>query len=519
MCVCVGSKFEHGVNRVAGRGRNPEQRVADTERMNPIRDVVRVQESKHHARTNIANGTRSLDKMPRMKCAALMFVVWVVSGCTRENPAHCDVDADCTDESRPFCDVDGEYPESRFTAHACSPAPASCPIERCGCTPGASLACAGDQVTLCASDGRSSMTETCPLGCSSSSARCATFAPSNDLQAALVDAALQPDVVLPPGTHVDTTLGLVQDGNGATIAVPSVLVSQNGGASMIRVFKARSFVMDDVKVTGQHALALVAPKSIVVRGLVDASAKKIVGGPGSQESPAVCAGGDTQTQPSGCTGTNCYALGAGGGGNAVAGGAGGGFNGPGAPAGVQVPTFVPLVGGCRGGRWLASDGATLVTTGGAGGGAIQIVSSTAIQLTTVGAISVGGGGGGGVTGGGSGGTVILEAPTVEFAGAGTGIFANGGAGGGCNASGADAQLSIFRAAGPKCAPNSAGDGGTASYPVTSGEICSGTCGVTYAGGGGGSVGRVRIATKTGTYQVAQGATVSAVITALALVAE
>lgn len=455
-----------------------------------------------------------------MRIVAFLIVLAVLaalSACTRENPAFCNSDAECMDPRRPFCDLDGQYPESSYTAHACSVVPDGCPIERCGCTSGASIACAGDQVTLCGEDGRSTTTDTCRLGCSALEPRCAEFTPSNDLGAALSDAALQPDVVLPPGTRIDTTLGLVQDGTGATVPLKSVLVSQNGGASMIRVFQARSFVMDDVTVSGQHALAMVAPKSIVIRGRLDASAKKIVGGPGSQEAPAVCAGGDTQNLPSGCSGTNCYNLGAGGGGNASAGGAGGGYNGPGAPAGVQIPTFVPLVGGCRGGRHFQADGVTLIRTGGAGGGAIQLVSLTAIQLTTNGVISVGGGGGGTSTGGGSGGTVVLEAPTVELMNAGTGIFANGGAGGGCFTDGPDAQLSIFAAQGPDCSPESAGDGGTAAYPVTSGEICSGSCALRYSGGGGGSVGRIRVATKTGTYQVAQGATLSAVISASSLV--
>lgn len=466
---------------------------------------------------SIVNIGRLFDSIGTMRIAALAFSFLSLSACTKNNPAYCNNDAECTDSGRPFCDIEGQYPESDYTGHACSVTPAGCPIERCGCAPGESLACSGDQVTICAADGHSTTSEICSLGCATSQPRCSTFTPSNDLEAALSDAALQPDVVLPPGSHIDTNLGLVQDSSGASIAVTTTLVSQNGGASMIRALEARSFVIDDVAVSGEYALAFVAPKSIVVRGRIDASAKYAVAGPGGQEAPAVCAGGDTRIDPPGCTGVNCYAKGAGGGGNATSGGAGGGENAFGAPAGTLIPTFVPLVGGCRGGRLFNSDGTTLVTSGGAGGGAVQLVSSEAIRLTTVGLISVGGGGGYSTTGGGSGGTVVLEAPTVELNGAGTGIFANGGAGGGCSAAGADALLTMNPARGPQCSPRSAGDGGTAIYPVTSGEVCMGSCSLRYDGGGGGAVGRVRIGTKDGTYQTMGGAQISAVVTTSMLV--
>lgn len=480
-----------------------------------MKDTAR--KSPPRGRSRIANPRHLVDSILNMRIAALALALGFLSACTKDNPAFCNSDAECMDSRRPFCDLDGQYPESSYTAHACSVVPDGCPLERCGCTPGASLACAGDQATLCGEDGHSTTTETCRLGCSASEPRCATFTPSNDLEAALSDAASQPDVVLPPGTHIDTTLGLVQDGTGATVAVKSVLVSQNGGASMIRVLEGRSFVMDDVAVSGEHALAFVAPKSIVVRGRIDAAAKNVVGGPGSQENPAVCSGGDTKLEPVGCT-TNCYSLGAGGAGNGTAGGAGGGYSAYGSAAGALIPTFVPLVGGCRGGRLFQSNGTTLINNGGAGGGALQFVSLESIQLTTMGVISVGGGGGLSFTGGGSGGTVVLEAPIVAINGAGTGLFANGGAGAGCFMNGADALLSNLAAQGPRCSPRSAGDGGTIGYPVTSGEICSGACSLQSTGGGGGAVGKVRIATKDGTFETTGGAFISAVVTASMLVA-
>jgi hypothetical protein len=453
--------------------------------------------------------------MLSFRCSLIGWLI-TASACTEKNPAYCESDAECTNSARPFCDVGGEYPESDYTAHACSPMPSNCPVERCGCVAGTPLSCIGDQVTLCGSDGHSKVIDACPLGCSTTEPRCLRFAPSNDLEDALMDASAEPDVVFPPVTRIDTTLGLVQDGNGATVSVQSVLIAQNGGTSMIRAFKARSFVMDDVTVTGEHALAFVAPESISIRGRIDASAKKVVGGPGSQERPAVCVGADTKIENSGCT-TNCYGWGAGGGGNGTAGGAGGGNGAFGSPAGVLVPSFVPLVGGCRGGRLL--DGTTVLRTGGAGGGALQFVSLRSIRFTNVGVISVGGGGGPSTTGGGSGGTIVLEAPLVEFEGTGTGLFANGGGGGGCGSDGADANLSYGVAVGPNCTPYSAGDGGTAVYPVTSGEICTGTCQLKLFGGGGGAAGKARIATKDSTFKTVEDPLISAVVTASTLIAK
>ena len=80
----------------------------------------------------------------------LALLVLVAASCTRANPDYCDQDADCQDASKPFCDLNGEYAESDHTSHTCTPTPVGCPIERCGCTPGAGLSCAGDQLTYCA---------------------------------------------------------------------------------------------------------------------------------------------------------------------------------------------------------------------------------------------------------------------------------------------------------------------------------------------------------------------------------
>ena len=156
--------------------------------------------------------------------------------------------------------------------------------------------------------------------------------------------------------------------------------------------------------------------------------------------------------------------------------------------------------------------------GGGGGGAVQLISLDKISFTMNGSVDVGGGGGTQAAGGGSGGVVVLEAPTIEFTAAGTGVTANGGAGGGCQMSGPDAQAGSAAAMGPKCAPYSAGDGGTAAVAPGDGGQCTGTCVEAFFGGGGGAVGQLRIATRDGMY-TNNGAVLSAEITTSALTAK
>jgi hypothetical protein len=388
-----------------------------------------------------------------------------------------------------------------------------CPVERCGCTPGASLACTADQNTLCAADGHSTTTATCALGCSATEPRCLTFDPSNDLGGALADAATQPDIALPPGAQIDTDLGLIQGVGGVPIDVKSVLVSQNGGTSMIRVFEGRSFVIDGARVVGSKSLALVAPGPITIRGLFDASANGLTNGPGAQEAPTACAGGASQE----VGGTMPSAAGAGGGGNATAGGAGGGAHAFGGGGGALIPTFVPLVGGCRGGSVTDFSNGTLLRNGGGGGGAVQLVSLDQIALTNNGVIDLGGGGGPISAGGGSGGTLVLEATHVRIEGATTGVVANGGAGGACGSTGPDGGSSSTQATGPKCSPNSAGDGATGTLAATSGEVCTAMfCAANRYGGGGGAAGRVRIATANGAFSTVSTPILSAVISTATL---
>jgi len=319
--------------------------------------------------------------------------------------------------------------------------------------------------------------------------RCATFDPTNGLGPALADAANAPDVVFPTMVHIDTDLGVVQDASNTPITVTSTLVAQTDG-TMIRVLEGHSFVIDSAVVTGANALAIVAPGSITIRGAFDVSANGIVSGPGALDASAACAGADSHAS---CSGP-CYDSGPGGGGNATVGGRGG-HNGS---SGGQISaSFSPLSGGCPGGNVL--DGTSILARGGGGGGALQLVSLTEVALTTAGIIDLGGGGGSKYSGGGSAGTLVIESPSVRLDGPVAGIAANGGSGGACNMSGTDGTATTSPAFGPRCSPDSAGDGSTSTSGATNGEDCSGTCAVFLEGGGGGASGRARIATKDGTF--------------------
>jgi len=429
-----------------------------------------------------------------------------VASCTRKNPDYCDADTDCVDGTKPFCDVNGEYPESGYVGHSCSTTPTSCPVERCGCVPGEGLTCAGDQLTYCNADARSTATLQCSLGCAPAEARCLSFNPSNGLADALDQAAMEPDISIPAGATINTGTGEIRDSSGALIAVKSVSVAQPNTTIMIRAFIAKSFVIDSVVVGGPDALALVAPGPITLNGMLDASANSVTAGPGAQEPPAPCVGGVGVVDG----GTSCYCYqGAGGAGNASIGGAGGGaYTTQGAP-GATLDAFEPLLGGCRGG-----DFDTNGRYGGGGGGAVQMSSATSITISASAMIHVGAGGGNPGRGGGSGGNVIIEAPLVRVAGPSGGLAANGGAGGGCgNTNGSDALPSLAYATAPLCPPQSAGYGGTISLNPASGMVCTSSCPAIHQyGGGGGAVGRVRIATQEGTFQPTGTPIMSAVVT-------
>jgi len=89
------------------------------------------------------------------------------------------------------------------------------------------------------------------------------------------------------------------------------------------------------------------------------------------------------------------------------------------------PRLEPLLGGSSGG----TNGNSLSSDGGDGGGGLQLVSGTRIRIGPAMRVTANGGFGGGLSegsGGGSGGALLLEAPTVEIGGQLTVSGGNGG---------------------------------------------------------------------------------------------
>ena len=427
-----------------------------------------------------------------------------LAGCGSKTINQCSTDSDCN-VVYPFCDVDGAFPPSGGAKNVCTIIPPGCSVERCGCSPGETT-CAGDQQTTCNTDGKSTTTETCALGCSTTQDRCLSFKPLNGLGPALTAAAAEPPVVIPPGSTIDTDTGYIRDSAFTKLNVSTVVVT---GTTDIRVFLGGSFDIDDVVITGTKAVAFVSPGSVTIRGVIDASANKNVSGPGAATAATTGCVGQTATDPN----TNIVV--GGGGGHATRGGAGVETYplAPGSDGGVFIsgaggPAFLgsALVGGCVGaGPSLA----------GGGGGAVQIDSLTKIEFTSaprLGFIDVGGGGARQASalasGGGAGGLVVLEAPEVALGG----VTSNGGAGATCGVDGKDATPSqaVAAGAGANCGNNPqrgfSGSGGTLDHTPGDGT------GPYGGAGGGGAVGVMFVNTLDGSYASVAGSFVSVFVT-------
>ena len=421
-----------------------------------------------------------------------------VLGCTKE-VNRCKLDSDCADVAYPFCDAQGEYPSSAGVSGVCTVIPVDCPVERCGCEPHAS-SCTGDLLRVCNEDGRSTTDTSCSLGCSPTSARCATFTPSNGLDGALAMAAFADDVELDSVAFTDDGKARDLAHQGAILPITSILVPQ-GLAPPLRVFIAHSFKIHagqayPVSLSfGSNPMAFVSVGPIVIDGTFDAGdppGRQVhTFGLGSQNSSAPCAG----------TGGG---YGGGGGGNATKGGDGAAYDGigtptPASPGGAaQSAQFEPLVGGCPGGDYSDQ------FAGGHGGSAIEFVSATSINISSTGRVNVGGQGGSDKAGGGSGGTLVFQSPLVDIAGL---VAANGGSGGACSLYGSDGPTSSEPAASVGgCGPGThSGAGGTATVPPGSGSSP-----LLGAAGGGGAVGHVLIESADGSYGAG---TISAGVTA------
>lgn len=405
--------------------------------------------------------------------------------CGTEKINQCEKDSDCEDIAYPFCDVDGQYSPSGGEHNVCTVTPSDCPVERCGCSPGA-MSCAGDQLGVCNQDGSSQSMTTCPLGCKATKDKCQTFVPMNGLGAALNAAGDEEDVTFPALVKINTSTGTIRDGANLDVAVKSLVVSQQNGPEIFVVY-AKSFQMMDVAVSGSRAIAFVAPGSITMRGVLSAGSYAGIEGPGSIDVGE-------------CVGTFAFGEG-GGGGNGTAGGRGESFTGL-SNGGVRQSTFSPLAGGCHGG------GAR-----GGGGGAVQLDSLSQISLSVGAIIDVGGGGGGADNGAGAGGTVVVEAPVVQLSG---NVFANGGSGGACGMAGKDADLSTTAVTGPSCVDVrttvQGGAGGTATTAAGGGNHSQ-----NYGASGGGSVGRMLVVTQSGDFSQDTSAVLSVGISKATLV--
>lgn len=331
----------------------------------------------------------------------------------------------------------------------------------------------------------------CALGCCTD--HCCELEPSN---------AESVGSLAPTGTTVGPPSGVfdtVDDCLETSTLGRCELVPRAGVADLC-VCRADAFVIEDLKVQGEAALALLAWDTIDVLGTLDVSAN----GPGSPGP------GAAREYARSTTGTN--------------GGSGGSFGSRGAGE-MARPEFggaeqVPLEGGMRGQD--ACGGAT----GGGGGGALQLTAGREISISGTLDASGGGGAGGSQTGtclggagGGSGGGLLIEAPRVFMTGF---VFANGGGGGG----GGNNQGLAGSSGGTSPHPRDPGVGGdgrdgrgcplegytrggaggsgaTSTSPSSAGEPadevagCIGGPDRVGGGGGGGGLGRIRVNTLEG----------------------
>jgi hypothetical protein len=476
----------------------------------------------------------------------VLVLLAVLTACTRPNPEVCHQDQ-CIDPKAPFCDVEGiEGTPGKCIAVTCSPGqpeacangasfvcnesgdsydrfecPKGCDVLATSCvpfcSPGSATACENNQLVLCNNAGTGTATTSCELGCATGELRCNRFEPTNGLGPVLDNASQAPDLTLPPGTRIDTDTGTIRDANGNAVTAAVTRVLQVDAPEIMAVW-ARSITTNDVSVVGSAALAFVATGNITIKGRVQVRATGVSSGPGARRSGSCFGGASVQYE---CMCSGPCSVGGGGAGNATGGGTGGGTNLESGLPGAASAAFSPLNGGCAGGSQYATDSVTVVSQAGGGGGAVQLVSTSNVSFVEQGLIDVGAGGGRSTAGGGSGGLVVIESPLVSFAGPSTGVAANGGAGGGCGQSGADGTATGSQALGAVCPNYFAGNGGTGTVQATAGcnpigGGCTATCPVIY-GGGGGSVGRLRIATKDGTYSTSGPPILSASITSQTLV--
>ncbi len=484
-----------------------------------------------------------------------------LAGCTKPNPRSCG-DGTCTDPAFPFCDVGGELEGTPETCVAvaceagvfeacrgdqaitCNAEGTDFNLVLCGrgcedgigcrlCDPN-ETACTNGTVATCDASGAVVASESCALGCFEDEPRCREIDPSNGLSS-LLDVAVDGADLILDNAKILTGSGEVRDKNGAVLPVTSVLLPAPTGGVPIRVL-----IADRVELSGliqvlagngdsAPALAIVAKSDIVVSGTLafwydnnDSRNDATAGG----ITLSGCTGGKGQ-QGTHQNPTQELSAGSGGGGHATAGTSGGGVDlqlsaGAGGVA-MGSPELIPLRGGCSGGDAFSA------TIGGTpGGGAVQLVSRTRIELmdaTTINASGISGSfqisGPQAEQGGGAGGGILLEAPVVTL-GAASRLLVNGGPGPGGNDAQGTASMTTAPAPGGICVStasfhcSSGGDGAGLDGPATEAALLPYTNSPTVTsfrgGGGGGGLGYVRINTATGEHMTSSSSIVSGVLT-------
>lgn len=296
-----------------------------------------------------------------------------------------------------------------------------------------------------------------------------------------------------PDVEIDTAKGTLSGCDAMATAFAYAKVTQSDtslGELPAGLFLANHFAIQTgmtVTVTGNLPLIVLALSDANISGGLNVTSGS---GGGAGASPAMGPGAGAAS-----------VAGSGSGGAGFCGRGGDGANNPGSGGkSYGAPTNSPLLGGSSGG--VAFDGI------GRGGGAVQIISATSIQVTAAGGISVGGGGGGwgangsGFGGGGSGGAILLEAPTITIAGT---LAANGGGGAGGEV-GQDGQANATAARGE---PRAGGGNGAAGMTIDGSPAMPPTGALS---GGGGAVGRIRLNTTTGSAVIAPTSVISPAIT-------
>ena len=335
-----------------------------------------------------------------------------------------------------------------------------------------------------------------------------SFVPSNVPNVQASDVLVAADIT---GTcTIDTTAGTIDCLDATQYAAKATPQNDvDATDSMVFTFNALTLSSSaQVTIVGNRPAILVAEGAISVAGMLEATpdvySRNLSRG-GGFSAPS---GSYLKGSGPGAGGAPVLATHAGAGGGAYC-GKGGNTNGG---VAYGTPEIKPLLGGSSGGDALDQ--------GGAGGGAIQLISGLSVTIASTGTIHVGGGGSTfGGNGGGSGGAILLEAPTVDVRGT---LAANGGSGSANSGSGAASSNGSPDA--------TAAPGGTTTSTTSTGAYVNlGGAGSAAAsvdgaagqytlnpgggledlgGGGGGGAGRIRINTTSGAASIAGTATLS-----------